>query len=210
MKCSQSVGTGRPISVVPHHMHGIPCCLLVKRLNNMVDSAVLSSGLHVTQVLPKLKQKTKAVVYWGAGEPSDEDKKTLKSAKIPLHSFADFEKLGRDKLKDPIPPKPQDPCTIMYTRSVAVKEGCVLGEGLLTMYWRARPLLHPVQCWARLCMHPKLATGEQMLPKAVVVTLRHVGPTQWHDWCPEGRGGHPRERGQRHCCTADVHRADWH
>jgi hypothetical protein len=67
-------------------------------------------------VLPKLKQKTKAVVYWGAGEPTDGDRKALKSAKIPLHSFLEFEKLGRDKPKDPVPPGPQDPCTIMYTR----------------------------------------------------------------------------------------------
>lgn len=68
------------------------------------------------QVLPKLKQKTKAVVYWGAGDPSDGDRKALKSAKVPLHSFPEFEKLGRDKPKDPVPPGPQDPCTIMYTR----------------------------------------------------------------------------------------------
>ena len=67
-------------------------------------------------MLPKLKQKTKAVVYWGAGEPTDGDRKALKSAKIPLHSFPEFEKLGRDKPKDPVPPGPQDPCTIMYTR----------------------------------------------------------------------------------------------
>lgn len=67
-------------------------------------------------MLPKLKQKTKAVVYWGAGEPSDGDRKALKSAKVPLHSFPEFEKLGRDKPKDPVPPGPQDPCTIMYTR----------------------------------------------------------------------------------------------
>jgi long-chain acyl-CoA synthetase len=67
------------------------------------------------KVLPKLKQKTKAVVYWGAGEPTDGDRKALKSAKVPLHSFPEFEKLGRDKPKDPVPPGPQDPCTIMYT-----------------------------------------------------------------------------------------------
>lgn len=71
---------------------------------------------RTAQVLPKLKQKTKAVVYWGSGEPSEADRKALKSAKVPLHSFPDFEKLGRDKPKDPIPPSPQDPCTIMYTR----------------------------------------------------------------------------------------------
>ncbi len=71
-----------------------------------------------TQVLNKIKQKTKAVVYWGAGHPGEEDKKALKDAKIPLYSFAEFEKLGADKPKDPVPPSPQEPCTIMYTRRV--------------------------------------------------------------------------------------------
>lgn len=43
------------------------------------------------QVLSKIKQKAKAVVYWGTGKPTEEDEKALKSASIPLHSFDDFE-----------------------------------------------------------------------------------------------------------------------
>lgn len=42
-------------------------------------------------MLNKIKQKVKAVVYWGSGEATAADVKALKSASIPLHSFSKFE-----------------------------------------------------------------------------------------------------------------------
>ena len=67
-------------------------------------------------MINEIKQKTKAVVYWGSGEAKPADVTALKKANVPLYSWDQFVELGTSKPRDPIPPKPEDTCTIMYTR----------------------------------------------------------------------------------------------
>ena len=67
-------------------------------------------------MIGEIKQKTKAVVYWGSGEPKPADVATLKKAGVSLYSFDQFVELGTGKPADPVAPKPEDTCTIMYTR----------------------------------------------------------------------------------------------
>ena len=81
---------------------------------------VLTYVVSYWQVINEIKQKTKAVVYWGSGEPKSEDVTTLKKANVPLYSWDQFVELGTSKPADPVPPTETDTCTIMYTRYVAL------------------------------------------------------------------------------------------
>ena len=69
-------------------------------------------------MIGEIKQKTKGVVYWGSGEPKPADVTALKKAGVPLYSFDQFVELGTNKPADPVAPKAEDTCTIMYTRFV--------------------------------------------------------------------------------------------
>ena len=77
---------------------------------------VLSYVAMCSQVINEIKQKTKAVVYWGSGQAKPDDVAALKKANVPLYSWDQFVELGTSKPADPIPPKETDTCTIMYTR----------------------------------------------------------------------------------------------
>ena len=90
------------------------------------NGALLNTG-PCLQVVDSIDLKTKAVVYWGAGEPKDADKSTLRKAKVPLYSFQEFLDLGASKPADPVPPKPDDNCTIMYTRCARAATRCMSG-----------------------------------------------------------------------------------
>jgi len=99
--------------------------------NSVSAHQCLASGytIALVQVADKFGGKTKNVVYWGRGEPKDEDKAVLKKEGVALQSFQDFLKLGRAKPSKPTPPSPDDICTIMYTRS-AVTSQLAVQEGL--------------------------------------------------------------------------------
>ncbi|GFR48302.1 hypothetical protein Agub_g10182 [Astrephomene gubernaculifera] len=68
---------------------------------------------NLTKALPKTKDTLKLVVYWGAGNEA-----ALKAARelgYTVHSFAELLELGAKQPAQPVPPKPSDLCTIMYT-----------------------------------------------------------------------------------------------
>lgn len=68
-----------------------------------------------TRALGKVKVKAKAVIYWGSEQPSEDDSSAMDGSGIPLYSFEEFMAEGRKELKPPVPPAPEDLCTIMYT-----------------------------------------------------------------------------------------------
>lgn len=84
----------------------------------------------MSQVVDRVGGQTRAVVYWGSGEPKNADKETLKAASVDLISFEQFLALGRAQPAEPTPPGPDETCTIMYTRcaSLAPKQTPSLGH----------------------------------------------------------------------------------
>lgn len=70
--------------------------------------------------------QTRAIIYWGSGEPKEADKETLRAASVELTSFEDFLALGRERASEPAPAGPDDTCTIMYTRSGGLAPTCCL------------------------------------------------------------------------------------
>ena len=67
----------------------------------------------LAKALPLVKGGVKTVVYWGEGDAASAE--AAKSLGIAVYSFDEFLALGRSKPAQPIPPKPEDLCTIMYT-----------------------------------------------------------------------------------------------
>ncbi len=73
----------------------------------------------LVSALPNVASLVKTVVYWG-GADSDATKgaeaiKATKALGINVYSFGEFLELGRTNPAEPVPPKPEDLCTIMYT-----------------------------------------------------------------------------------------------
>ncbi|KAG2497767.1 hypothetical protein HYH03_004039 [Edaphochlamys debaryana] len=67
----------------------------------------------LAKALPKTKATLKVVVYWGAG--NEEAVKAAKDLGYTVHSFAEALEVGAASPAEPVPPKPEDLCTIMYT-----------------------------------------------------------------------------------------------
>ncbi|KAG2439883.1 hypothetical protein HYH02_010513 [Chlamydomonas schloesseri] len=67
----------------------------------------------LAKALPKTKATLKVVVYWGPG--NEAAAKAAKDLGYVVHSFAELLALGAAKPAEPVPPKPEDLCTIMYT-----------------------------------------------------------------------------------------------
>ncbi|PNW73635.1 hypothetical protein CHLRE_13g566650v5 [Chlamydomonas reinhardtii] len=67
----------------------------------------------LAKALPKTKATLKVVVYWGAG--NEAAAKAAKDLGYVVHSFDELLALGAAKPAEPVPPKPDDLCTIMYT-----------------------------------------------------------------------------------------------
>lgn len=85
-------------------------------------SVVFVSSLKfpgLVEALPRLKHLVNTVVYWGA--PDQISTQETESLGIKVFSFDAFAKLGQGKPSDPIPPKPEDLCTIMYTSGTTDK-----------------------------------------------------------------------------------------
>jgi long-chain acyl-CoA synthetase len=53
----------------------------------------------------------KTVVYWGKSDAAANQ--AVEAAGVAVYSFDDFLKLGRENPAEPVPPKPEDLCTIM-------------------------------------------------------------------------------------------------
>ncbi|KAL6748618.1 hypothetical protein V8C86DRAFT_3146505 [Haematococcus lacustris] len=65
------------------------------------------------KALDKTRGVLKTVVYWGPGSPSAQ--KAVTDAGYALYSFQELQELGRQHPSFPVPPSPEDLCTIMYT-----------------------------------------------------------------------------------------------
>jgi long-chain acyl-CoA synthetase len=71
---------------------------------------------ELIKALPKVKNLVKNVVYWGGDASSAAASvKTIKDLGLGVFSFEEFTKLGQDNMKDAVPSKAVDLCTIMYT-----------------------------------------------------------------------------------------------
>lgn len=68
---------------------------------------------QMLQALPKINGPLKALVYWG--ECKAEDIEAVKATKHKIFSFDEVKKMGMEAPKEPVPPTPDDLCTIMYT-----------------------------------------------------------------------------------------------
>ncbi|GLC41297.1 hypothetical protein PLESTB_001078100 [Pleodorina starrii] len=89
-------------------------------INHSEAVAVFSSSQKLgalTKALPKTKETLKVVVYWNTPThaASPEAVKAVEEQGYKVFSFEDLLKLGAEKPADPVPPKPTDLCTIMYT-----------------------------------------------------------------------------------------------
>jgi len=67
----------------------------------------------LAKALPEVSSLVKTVVYWGGENVAAVT--ATKALGISVYSFDDFLALGRANPAEPVPPKPDDLCTIMYT-----------------------------------------------------------------------------------------------
>lgn len=87
----------------------------------------------LAKALPHVQALVKTVVYWGAGA----DAAAIEAAKalgMAVYSFEEFLALGEANPAAPVPPKPEDLCTIMYTSGTTgdpkvSREGCLCRGG---------------------------------------------------------------------------------
>uniref|UniRef100_A0A7S0R5D9 Long-chain-fatty-acid--CoA ligase n=1 Tax=Chlamydomonas leiostraca TaxID=1034604 RepID=A0A7S0R5D9_9CHLO len=68
---------------------------------------------NLVKALDKVQGVLKSVVYWGPGNA--EAQKAVTDMGYQLYSYEQLIKLGTEKPADPVPPSPEDLCTIMYT-----------------------------------------------------------------------------------------------
>jgi long-chain acyl-CoA synthetase len=88
-------------------------------INHSESSLVFVQASNLPELikaLPKVKNLVKNVVYWG-GDASSAAASVgaIKDLGLGVFSFEDFTKLGQDNMKDAVPSKATDLCTIMYT-----------------------------------------------------------------------------------------------
>ncbi|KAJ5635091.1 Long-chain-fatty-acid--CoA ligase 1 [Penicillium longicatenatum] len=78
-----------------------------------LDPGLIKSLLHILKDIPSIKH----IIYNTDTEVKQEDLDTLKSdfSHISVQSIDDLRKSGEENPVDPVPPKPEDLCCIMYT-----------------------------------------------------------------------------------------------
>ncbi|KAJ5233048.1 Long-chain-fatty-acid--CoA ligase 1 [Penicillium chermesinum] len=78
-----------------------------------LDTVLIKSLTNVLKDVPSIKH----IIHNTDGEPKQEDLDRLKNdfSHISVHSLDDIRKGGEEHPVDPVPPKPEDLCCIMYT-----------------------------------------------------------------------------------------------
>ncbi|PSC69675.1 long-chain fatty acyl ligase [Micractinium conductrix] len=89
-------------------------------LDHSESSIVFCSAakVHVlAAALPMTQRTVRHVVVWGdtSGGPAATALQDIHAAGLPVHGFHDFVRLGKEHPVPPVPPTPEDLCTIMYT-----------------------------------------------------------------------------------------------
>lgn len=116
---------------------------------------VLIKSLH--NVLKDVKS-IKYVIYNTDQEPKQEDLDNIKKDfdYLNVMSFEDLRKLGEENTVDPVPPKPEDLCCIMYTsgstgppKGVPLTHGNVIAASLCPSFktLKRKLLLTMNSCW---------------------------------------------------------------
>lgn len=85
-------------------------------INHSESSLVFTQGSKfpmLVKALPKVADLVKTVVYWGTADSASIA--ATKSLGMGVYSFDEFLAMGRAQTVDPVPPKGEDLCTIMYT-----------------------------------------------------------------------------------------------
>ena len=106
----------------------------------------LDPHLLKTLVNP-LKEATEIqyVIYNSAGEVKQEDITKLQESHphLTIQSFEELRKLGEANMVDPVPPKPEDLCCVMYTsgstgppKGVMLKHSNVVAASMLNQIFR--------------------------------------------------------------------------
>ncbi|EFJ51208.1 hypothetical protein VOLCADRAFT_73402 [Volvox carteri f. nagariensis] len=67
----------------------------------------------LVKALPRTKETLKSVIYWGPGK--EDAIKAATDIGYKVLSFSELLALGAEKPAEPVPPKPEELCTIMYT-----------------------------------------------------------------------------------------------
>jgi long-chain acyl-CoA synthetase len=68
---------------------------------------------QLLKAIPMVKDRLQTVVYWGI--PPEQTIADTKAAGLQVFSYDEFLALGKQHPAEPMPPKPEDLCTIMYT-----------------------------------------------------------------------------------------------
>ena len=207
------------------------CCLVHAALLQTFKAKHQADAVAASlQVLSKIKQKTKAVVWWGHGRPEDDDVRALKSSKVPLYSFADFEALGKKNLKVQSLPRhacsrkspcaTRQPCMHRRDPMFVPLLGCNDAKSIMPLQKPIPPKADDVctimytRCDA-VCLMSSTDLGQHApilagLGQLVLLTSVECFSKQWHHGRPKGCGGDAPQHRLRYCGPCALHRGDWH
>ncbi|BDA46672.1 Long chain acyl-CoA synthetase 3 [Coccomyxa sp. Obi] len=87
-------------------------------VNHSETSIIFAEASKLTflaKAAKNVKENVKTVVYWGDAPTVKDAAASIEKEGIKVYEWEDFNKLGKSKPSEAVPPKPEDPATIMYT-----------------------------------------------------------------------------------------------